>query len=832
MGEEGRLLDGFSRRSFIKGAAVLAATGVLAGCTSGAPGDDAGSGDAPDGAGAGSGVSETTIYAGVCQGNCNSGCAVDIHVRDGRAVRTTAHSLPDARYDRICTKGITSVARVYSAERIQYPMRRTGERGQGEFERISWEEAIQEITDKWIAYTDEYGPEAMAINGGSGNLALHGGVARSLFQNATGASQVPLNMDAAHARTYARMTGLSLLQTNNEATDLVNSKTVICWGSNPAVSQPQFMHFIQEAQEQGARYIVIDPVCNTNAARADWFIPINVSTDGALALGALCEVFANDWQDLDFLRAHTEAPFLIKADGMFLHMSDVGVEPQKGEVDPATGEAAVIDPYAVWDESKQAVCAYEEATLPTLEQVAPIGEHVVKTVYEVLKEQLSEWSVERASEITGVSAEDIRELARVYHEEGPVNTYAMFGSDHYVNGTYNYGPMYTLILATGNIGKPGAGIGQNLSVPSNVANFANVLYPTDSEGNTVQGPGILLTATSVPDVLKTGMFGDHAITLKGIYLAHTNPVTTHAERKKTVEWLTGIEFLVVADMVMSESARYADILLPVCHWYETTNLYANYANHAYLLYQEKALEPLYESKSDWEIYGLIADKLGCGSFFNMSTDDYIAQYLDSDGARDLGITFERLIEEKALRFLPKDPYISFEGGVFTTPTTRARFYFDELTPDYNIGQPIDEAKERTALYWEPAREADLSSPARQTYPFSVLSDHLRTRTHSQWWDVAYMKDYEPEPLVRINPDDAAELGIAEGDSARMFNDRGSVVLKVTINPGLPRKMVSSPRSFQLEEFIEGHFADLSSNYMNQVCANHAVNDVAVAIEKV
>lgn len=163
---------GLSRRRFVQGAAAVAATtalsgGMLYGCQS----NDQEGGDEPGGDGA------TQIYAGACRGNCAGGCALDIHVRDNIVVRTTARDLPNPAYNRICARGIAHPGRIYSAERLQYPMRRTGERGSGEFERITWDEAISEISEKWMGYAEEYGPSSMAMFTGSGNYAVCNGVA-------------------------------------------------------------------------------------------------------------------------------------------------------------------------------------------------------------------------------------------------------------------------------------------------------------------------------------------------------------------------------------------------------------------------------------------------------------------------------------------------------------------------------------------------------------------------------------------------------------------------------------------------------------------------------
>ncbi|MEG0775989.1 MAG: molybdopterin-dependent oxidoreductase [Raoultibacter sp.] len=832
---EGRktMTANLTRRNFIKGAASVTAAGAF--------GASALSSCAPRQAGEKKKTEKaevtTDIFAGSCRSQCLSGCFLNVHVRDGQVVRTTARDFPDTRYNRICPKGLSHVGRIYSANRLQYPMRRTGERGKGEFERISWDEAIQEIADKWTGYAKEFGPDALAFFVGSGNCAICGGgtaqgSAMARLREVLGAAKISPDRDMAAVERPAAMLGNTPWQGGNEQTDFKNAKTFVNWGSNPAISQVQTMHFIFDAQDAGAKLIDIDIAYNTVASKADWFIPIKPGTDGALAMGILCEVFAQGWQNLDFLRNHTEAPFLIKEDGKFLRMSDFGVKPQEGDINPATGKPTVIDPCVVWDESLATAVAVGKATGPSLENI-PLLEGVrYQTVYDVIKEKVSEWTPEKASDLTGVPVDDIKELARVYSQDGPVYTYSMYGCNHYNNGPYNYGPIYSLVLATGNIGKPGAGAGMCIGGGGNVANTAGTLKPTDTKGNPVQGGGRTVNWNQALNVVEKGMLGGKPYTLKSLYVSCSNPVVCQTKHRDTVRLFSEVEFVVVQDMVLTETAKYADILLPACHWFETTDLRVMSTNVPYLIWQEKAIEPLYESKPDFEIYKLLAEKMGYGDFFNMSSEDYIRLWLDTKASQSLGTTFEKLKEEKVARFLPGETYLSFDGGVFTTPSKRARFYQETITPSYNVGQAIDKEKERTFLYWEPALEADLNSPVRKAYPFSVCSDHLRTRTHVQWWDVGYMKEYEPYPIVRINPDDAAELKIAEGDTVKLSNERGFVTMIATINAGQQKKTVSCPRSFQEGEFIDGHFAELSFNDYNQCCANQAYNDVAVAIEKV
>ncbi len=832
---------GFSRRSFIKGAATLTAAGALVGCSANTddkvtvePGKavEEKKPDANKQTQAVAQPSPDKIYSGACRAQCIQGCYLNVHVRDGQVVRTSAGRFPDEpEFERICPKGLTQVARVYSSERLQYPMRRVGERGEGKFERISWDEAIAEIAEKWKGYVDEFGAESIVYFVGSGNCALLGGgtadgsVMQRLRQ-VTGATNITTDRDMATIDRLAKVFGYG--GWGNLCTDFVNAKTFVIWGANPVVSEKQQMHFILDAKDAGARIVDIDIAYNTVSSKSDWFIPVNPATDGALALGAIHEVLEQGWQDEEFIRDHTEAPFLVKEDGTYLRMSDLGVEPTEGPVNPQTGQPTVVDPCVLWDLETESAVALADAVRPALESVPQIEGFAVRTVFEIIRDQASEWTVERASEVTGVPEADIKELARTYALDGPVTTFSQYGLNHYANGTYNYGPVFSLVLLTGNIGKPGAGCGIH-TAGMGVSNAAGCIAAPSSAGEPPQGGGRNINWNQLYPVLQSGEKLGEPFPMKSLYCSCTNPMCANTEHKETVELFKAFEFVVVQEMTMTESARYADILLPACHWFECVDLRQRAYNYPYVILQEKAIEPLYESKPDFEIYKLLADALGYGDYFDFTEEEYIEMWLDSDSARSMDITLDRLKREKVARAVTKD--IGFEGGVFGTANGRAHFYQENPVPDHMIGQDFDPEKERTFLYWEPAAEADLANAVREKHPFTVCSEHMRTRTHSQWWDVGYMDEFEPQPIVRINPDDAKELGIKEGDKVRLYNDRGDVTLIATLNAGQQRKSVHCLRSFQAIEFIEGNLSDLTFNDYNQACANQAYNDVAVAIEK-
>lgn len=816
---------GLTRRSFLKTTGAVAGAAAIAGVATPALtalAEDANSGSANSG---------DEIFAGVCRGNCTGGCFLNVHVRDGKVVRTSMRELPDPQYNRICSKGLTHVQRIYNEHRIKYPMKRVGERGAGEWERISWEEAIDTIVDKWKTYQEEYGENAFAWTNGSGNYATLSGIAPmgawARFQKAMGMPTINTSLDLAWG--YAAMTYLGNKEFGiaNEATDLLNAKTIICWGGNPVISQIQTMHFILEAKDRGAKYIVIDPVYSINSSKADMYVPIRSGSDGALAFGMMNVVIREGWQDEEFLKAKTVAPFLVKdSDGSYLRMSDLGVEPTEGPVNAATGKATVIDPICVWDLDADAPVSVDEATNPALEGKYDVDGIAVTSTYSMLLERIEEYPLEKVEELTTVPVETIEELTRIYTQEGPSSIYLYFGLDHYTNGHYSYRAQATLALLTGNIGKPGAsyGVGQNRGGGGFFLNAA-VNSPAGAPANALSIPVPMMNR-----VLEEGEYGGKPVNMKGVYITHYNLLNNMADRNSVIEWMDKLEFIVVADMNMNETAQYADMVLPAAHWFEIEDLFTIYQSHPYFLWQDKAIDPLFESKPDFEIYQLIAEKAGRSEYFNLSPEEYLKELLDSDIARQRGLTYENLKEKKAVRNLPEPYNVS---DTFPTAVGRAQFYTEpnSVAIWWNNGQEIDKSKE-TLVYWEPPHEAWYENELAKKYPFQMMSEHSKFRTHSQWWEVPALLEIDVEPLLKINPNDAVEYGVEEGDRVKVYNDRGSVVMTATLNPGVMPGVLVAPKGWEKSQFIEGHFSSLSSKEMNQVCNNQPFNDALVTIEKI
>lgn len=817
---------GFSRRSFIKGAAALSAAGMLTGCSASNDFVPA----APDASKAGT----EEIFSGACRSQCVQGCYLNVHVRDGQVVRTTAGAIPEEPgFEHICPKGLSQPARVYSAGRLQYPMRRTGERGAGEFERISWDEAITEITDKWKAYREEYGPESIAFFLGSGNTGLLGGgtadgSVMQHFQTVMGACSVLPDRDIAFQSAMVKMWGPGSAFVAPSEWNGANH--IVIWGTNPAVSCKRMMHFYLDAKEAGAQLTTVDIQYNTNVSKSDWFVPVNPATDGALVFGMLREIIDQGWQDTEFLRAHTEAPFLVKEDNTFMRRSDLGIPAEEGPINAQTKKPTVIDPELVWDEATQSLKPHNEAEKPALENVPTEIDGVkVRLVWQMMLDAINEWTVDKASEICGTPVEDIKRFARMYGQEGPVLTGMNQGLNHYFNAIYAYDIIFALMMITGNIGKTSAGLISG-GGSFGVSNANGCINQPSSKGEKPAGAGRNINWTALYSIIHNQELLGEPFPLKALYCSCTNIVSNQTEQSETIKSLKEVEFLVVEEMTMSDTALYADILLPACHWFECEDMRVRAYNMPYLVYNDRAIEPLYESKPDFDIYKMLGTAMGFGDFFEFSEEDYISLWLDSAVAKKEGVTYDTLRETKIARNhqLSTNPFL---GGKFFFQSGRGKFWTEKVVPEYNLGQEVDESKEHLLLYWEPAREANLAAPIREQYPYSVLGEHMRTRNHTQWWDVDYMKEFERQPVARFNPDDAKEMGIEEGDTVRLYNDRGSVTLLATINAGQAPKTINCPRSFLTREHIDGDLATISFNDYNQVTRNQCYFDQAVAVEK-
>jgi len=276
-----------------------------------------------------------------------------------------------------------------------------------------------------------------------------------------------------------------------------------------------------------------------------------------------------------------------------------------------------------------------------------------------------------------------------------------------------------------------------------------------------------------------------------------------------------LDLIVVADFSMTDTAEQADIVLPVTTWFENDDVVLTY--HPHVLLQQKAIEPLYESKSDLAIFGLLAAKLGLGEYFTQTATDYVKQVLDSQKLRDMGVTYETMQRDGAFRSVPA-PYIPFRDGKFSTPSGRIEFYNEKLQQKLPVFLPPIEA-------WP---ETDLA----KKYPLQLLQARTRFRVHTQYFNIQWLQEIDPHPFIEMNPADANKRGIAEGDVVEVFNDRGKARLQMKLNDGLRPGVLNMSRGWTKRQMIAGSVQQLTYDYRNPDTMNCSFFDTMVEVKKV
>jgi anaerobic selenocysteine-containing dehydrogenase len=709
---------------------------------------------------------------------------------------------------------LSHVQQIYAPNRLKYPMKRTGVRGEGKWERISWDEAINLIVTRFKGYQDEFGKQSIAFSSVSGSEGYLNGIYSSFrLANLMHATQTEHSLDMSDTYGLGRVIGSgNTFNQSNDRADLANAKTILVWASNITDSHPHDWRFIVDAQEKGAKVVVIDPRFTAAAAKADQWISIRPGADPALALSMAQVILSEQLHDEAYLQDHTVAPFLVREDTKrFLRLSDLtGIKPEKKS----------RDPYIVWDTETNEGKVLDQAKKPSLEGTFIVSGFKVTTAFSLLKDAMSRYTPEYAGEICEVKPEVIRNLARLYATNKPSSIYN--GYIQYDNGLQTGHAWGILASLTGNIAKAGASVGHCGRAGQDI-NFVRYFFPQGKNTTTI--PWIYLK-----EVLKTGQFYGKPHPIKALIIHHSNVVCNASNQNEIIHTIfPAIDFIVVADIVETDTTRYADLVLPVAHWFEMLDIIQG-PFHPYTTISEKALEPAYESKSDMDIWRLIAQGMGLGEFFNYTDEEFIQMLLDTDAARQEGLTWERLQKEKVVQTLPVC-WVNWEGDKFRTPSGRLEFYVEDPKPRLDCGIAIDKSREHLP-HFTPPIEAWPDNPLMKKYPLVYHTIRHRWRLHSQWYDTPWLRELDTEPQVSINPGDARTRGIKNGDTVEVFNDRGHVVLKAKLNESQRPGMVSVPKGWRMDQFIAGSYQELTNDHVNTSSYNQCFYDVLCEVRKV
>ena len=830
-----------SRRTFLKTTAVAAGAGALANTASVALAADT------------TPAAGEKSYFSCCRGNCGSRCPQKVVVREGKVVSSTAAMMEPqdmANERRICVKGLTQPQRVYDKDRVKYPLRRVAgtERGAGQWERISWDDAMAEIATNMKECFDKYGASSVAFWNSYASTGLingsgTGSVAYGRFLTRTGVTILGPGADWAQMfYAYGIAGGMSMFF-GNAGTDVPNARTVIVWGANPAEAYPQDWQFICRAQEAGSKLITIDPQFTSPAAHSDWYLPIRPATDGALMLAMANYIMDNNLLNEAFVKNNTACPILVKEDGHFLHPLDIPEPPAEEPAEPeipaaemtpeeaeaaaaaaaeaaAAAAAASAMTYLVWDEVAGAPAALNTTATPAIYGEFTINGVRAMTLLSYTREKIKDMTVSKAAGICDLGQEDITKLATIYATEGPVFIHTNQGLGHHVNSHHNYKNLMLLAALTGNIGIHGASLGH--------ASLGYRSFPYDAS-YFAGGPGgnMEMCGMYLPDIQKNRKWGDTPLDIHFIWIANGNPLCCESGRLELIAAVKKVDFVVCCDCSMTDSADYADIVLPIPHVYETEDI-AGMPFVPYFPFQPKIIEPLYECRSDFEILNDLAKRLGMNDLYDRSAAEYLKAIINTPENVAAGATYERMHTD-LVRLYDTSAVPEVDTSCYYTAFGRVSFHVENPYPRQNYGQSVADYQKHP--YFEFANEAYWDNPLRKKYPLMGMNQHEKYHVHSQMAFTPWMREIEPEPFIKLNARDAEARGIKQGDYVHIFNDHGDAVLKAKVTEGIKEGVVSIPHGWHSSQFVAGHAQNLTNRFMNDYCTNSAFSDFLCEVEK-
>lgn len=631
---------------------------------------------------------------------------MDVTVRDGRAVDLRGSRDNPFTAGFLCQKVTRYLDRVYHPGRLRWPLKRVGPKGAGKFERISWDEAIRVIGQKFRAIAGSPdGAQAILPYSYAGTMGqIQGNSLDRRFFHRLGASLLDRTICATAGAAGCDITLGTRAVIDPEA--VLHSRYIINWGSNTSVTNMHLWAIMHRARKAGAKIVTIDPYRCKTAVRSDWWLPIRPGTDAALALGIMHILWRDNLQDEDYLQNYC-----------------LGA-----------------------DQLRERAC--------------------------------TEYPPEKVSAITGLPVADIEKLAHEYGTTRPAFIRVNYGLQRHFGGGMAVRTISCLPAVSGAWRDVGGGALLSTSK----------MYPLNGAG--LERPELIPPGTRTVNMvqLAEALLGElPGPPVRALYVYNSNPAAVCPDQSRVLAGLRREDlFTVVHEQFQTDTADYADILLPATTQLEHFDIHHAYG-HFYLQVNEPAIAPLGEAKCNTDVFRLLAREMGFEPEFFEVTDEQLAEealqrkpgpkFPPREGFA--GITLDRLKEEGPIRLnVPKD-YAPFATGGFGTPSGKCEFYSQRLA---DMG--IDPLPTYTPPREDPRERPDLAA----RFPLQMLSPPEPAFLNSTFVNIDSLRQQAAEPGVEIHLEDAVVRKIQDGQRVRIFNDRGSFEAKArvgkTVRPGV------------------------------------------------
>ena len=663
------------------------------------------------------------IVFSACPHDCPDTCAMLTTVRDGRAVEVRGN--PDHPFTQggLCVKVNDYENRVYSENRVLSPLRRTGAKGDAEFQPITWDDALQEISSRWTEIIRRDGPSAIMPYSYLGTEGILNGLnVGDAFFNKLGATVAERTFCDSAAITSFFMTCGPTAAVDPES--FVHSKYIILWAINTISNNLHHWPFIAEAQRRGAKVVVIDPVATRTAKQADWHLAIQPGTDAALALAMINVIIEEDLVDHDYVAKYT------------------------------------------------------------------VG-------YDELKERASGFTPDRVAAITGISAGDIRVLAREFATTQPSVIRMGVAIERNASGGNAVRAMACLPGLVGSWRHCGGGI---LHMP---------IWAFPMKWDDLSRPDWIPEGTPVINQWRLGpaLLGELDHKVNSLFVYNSNPAVVAPEQDKILRGLAREDlFTVVSEHFITDTARYADIVLPATTQLEQFDLMFSWG-HLYLTLNEPAVEPLGEAVPNTELFRRLAAAMGFDDPFWKRSDEQMAvdaldwsspvlEGIDLDGLRETGYA--------RLKVGSPDDFVPHREGNFPTPSGKLEFKSsmaevgNMVLPLFRQGYAAMQSGEALDPLpnYIPRNESPDTNPALAArYPISMVSPKSHAFLNSSFGNLRTQMRHSGEQMVMIHPADAGQRGIADGGEVRVFNDRGDFHAVARVTDDARQGVVVAPMGY-------------------------------------
>ena len=664
----------------------------------------------------------TASHDSVCPLDCPDTCSLSVTVDSGRITKVDGSDRNPLTNGYICAKVRRYAERVYSPLRVLYPQRRVGAKGEGRFERISWEEAFDTIAERFKEIIAQDGPQAiLPYHYGGSNGVLGEGAADARFFNRLGASELLRTICAAPTGTayramFGTMGGVPI-------EDYDQARAIILWGVNPSATSIHFLPHVHAARRAGAFVAVIDPRRTPLARTASLHLQLRPGTDVVLALSLINELVRTGRADHEFLRQHAQG-------------------------------------------------------------------------FEALALAASEYSLQRAAEICGVPERDIATLVDAYVAASPAVIRCGWGVERNRNGGNAVRAIFALPAVAGKFGVRGGGVTMSLSraFPLNSVALArpDLRRHPSRQVNMTQLGRVLTEPQSPP--------------LRALFVYNANPVAMTPHQQLVLRGLAREDlFTVVHEQVLTDTARFADILLPATTVFEQTELHKSYG-HYFLQYSEAVIPAVGESLSNTDLFARLSSAMGFDEpELAASTDDLLHAAMEGATPRLGGVTLARLQQERlaAVHFGRTGELIQF---VTDFPTTANRKV--DLSPP-----------ELDRLRYVP--------PPASAYPLMLLSPSTGKTINSIFGEFNL-----PRATLRMHPLDAEARALRPADVVRVYNDLGEVHVPLHLDDDLRPGVVVLPKGLWRSSTLNGAtVTSLVPDHLSEVGDGACFNDARVEVER-